>query len=295
MVTSMEGFEKVINTAEKGAKLLSKLNYGLGSFPGFSGKKQDEEQAIQFWIDSIKNDDSLSYSIKAARIANARQILKDFINQNAIVEIAVSQLNDQNQAEKLGDDWLSHFMDAAKHVYDEKIQQLWGKILAGECNAPGSFPKTLIQTLSFLTPSLAEYFQKICSFTLREDDLSPRPLIDADLLLSSDFPSLDIFWELERHGLIFFEKITNYIIIQDSISLTDEKGNIYGFSASKTEPDRIAVGNVLFTQDGKALYSVLSVPLADDFDHYIEKFAEKHSLVLNRQRVERKKSASTAK
>ncbi len=49
--------------------------------------------------------------------------------------------------ESVESDWLSRWRDSAAEVSSEKLQQLWGKVLAGEVKSPGSYS---LRTLDFL-------------------------------------------------------------------------------------------------------------------------------------------------
>ena len=53
-------------------------------------------------------------------------------------------------------------MDAGAYVSDENVQIIWGKILAGEFERPGSTPPSMRRILTELTPELARVFEKIC-------------------------------------------------------------------------------------------------------------------------------------
>lgn len=48
---------------------------------------------------------------------------------------------------KVDDDWLFRWRDSASEVSSEELQYLWGKVLAGEVKAPGSFS---LRTLEFI-------------------------------------------------------------------------------------------------------------------------------------------------
>ena len=155
--------DETIKTADKATGLLSKLYRGIGFIPGFGGKRKDEEEAVHYLIEQIKNNSSIPPLLQAAYISKARETLKKYINQNSIVNLAIEQLSESNHAESVDDSWMSLFMDAAQHVSNEQIQIIWGTLLARECNSPGAIPKTLLHTLSFIPSSRAKKFEEICS------------------------------------------------------------------------------------------------------------------------------------
>ena len=57
-------------------------------------------------------------------------------------------------------------MDSAKFVSDEETQVLWGNVLAGEFESPGSAPPSVIRVLSELTQEYATIFSSLCSLKI---------------------------------------------------------------------------------------------------------------------------------
>lgn len=276
----------LINAAEmadKASGLLSRLHYGVGFLPGFSGKKQDEEEAIRYLVEEIKKNPTMPPLVKSAYIAKARKILKAYLNQSAIIKLAVGQLSESNRAESVDDDWLSLFMDAAQHISNEKIQTIWATLLARECNSPGIIPKTLLHTLLFLPPPLAKKFEEICSYNIRSFDLTdPTVIIDhrnPKSHFSFDFDDLN---ELARFGLIFFSSVGQYF--ENGKKLFICKNNKEGYIAESLEKNSrsIPIGEVLLTIDGKQLCSILSICAPASFDSYIAEFAKHNSLKLTK-------------
>ena len=81
--------DETIKTADKATGLLSKLYRGIGFIPGFGGKRKDEEEAVHYLIEQIKNNSSIPPLLQAAYISKARETLKKYINQNSIVNLAI--------------------------------------------------------------------------------------------------------------------------------------------------------------------------------------------------------------
>lgn len=140
--------QSLINIDGNGLKdVLIDLNDKLATAVGWIANKETPEKiAINTYIKEIqeKNYDPVT---KAALISNAKKIIKGYCNQSNIVEIARSSLQNNADPQKLEDDWLARFMDKAQLVSSEEFQWIWGKILARECNEPGSIPPALLYTL----------------------------------------------------------------------------------------------------------------------------------------------------
>lgn len=56
-------------------------------------------------------------------------------------------------------------VDGASHAYEDDVRELWGRILAGEVNKPGSFSKRTMSILSDMGKREAESFMKLCSYS----------------------------------------------------------------------------------------------------------------------------------
>lgn len=270
---------------EIGEKLLLQLNTGLGFIPTIGGQKEDEEAAIKYLIDEIKTNENLDNLTKAAFISRARKILKEYVNQNRIVDEAIRILTDPNKTDKsseLDDEWLSYFMDAAKNVSKEDMQTLWGKILAKECQSPGVIPKSFILTLATLDIESAMAFEVLRAYVvLTFGKLKPIPMIDLSLISKySESINYEILIELEERGLIKISGIGDFEISTTSISifLPSNQNRMYNLIA---KTGNIHVGNVIFTKIGEKLYEVLETPNNNRFEEYIKEFAQKRELQLN--------------
>ncbi len=60
-------------------------------------------------------------------------------------------------------DWFVRFYEIVGSISSEKMQELWGKVLAGEINKPHTYSLRTIDTLKNLCQRDAEIFSQICS------------------------------------------------------------------------------------------------------------------------------------
>ncbi|UOK70815.1 DUF2806 domain-containing protein [Ancylobacter polymorphus] len=74
------------------------------------------------------------------------------------VEYAAEEANDSTQAAPPDDDWMNRFMRFAEDASSERIQDLFGRILAGEIFRPGSFSMATLRAVSELDQSIAKDF-----------------------------------------------------------------------------------------------------------------------------------------
>lgn len=115
--------------------LTNRLSEGVG---WIANRETPQKAAIHTYIEEIQKSDHPPL-IKAALISNAKKTIKEYCNQNNIVQIAVQSLEEKAKPEMIEEDWLAQFMDKARLVSSEGFQLIWGKILAGECNEPGMY------------------------------------------------------------------------------------------------------------------------------------------------------------
>lgn len=89
-----------------------------------------------------------------------RQLNIENISQRAAQELSDMD-SDSVSDEPVDDDWISRFFDNAQDVSSEKMQILWGKILAGEVISPSSYSLRTLDILRNLTSHEALLFEKV--------------------------------------------------------------------------------------------------------------------------------------
>ncbi|MDO4221141.1 MAG: DUF2806 domain-containing protein [Akkermansia sp.] len=110
-----------------------------------------------------------------ARRAQERFLFQEFKKQNNLDHIVAEAAKTLDEtpsvdARKVDDDWISHFFDAAAHVSNEEMQQLWGKLLAGEITTNGSFSIRTLDLLRSFSKNDAELFCKVAALFMHIDN-----------------------------------------------------------------------------------------------------------------------------
>lgn len=90
------------------------------------------------------------------------QELRKQQNIDAIVQVGLNVIKDKKTVtdEAVDLDWVNSFFDFIANVSDNEMQILWGKLLAGEVERPGSFSIRTLDVLRKLTRQEALLFQK---------------------------------------------------------------------------------------------------------------------------------------
>ena len=234
---------------------LDKLSNGIG---WIANKETSKSIAENTYIKEIQNG-NFDPLTKAALISNSGKIIKEYTNQSDIVKNAIQYIECSAKPEKMEDDWLAQFMDKAKLVSSKEFQVIWGKVLARECNEPGSIPRTLLYILSQMEREEAETFTTLCKMTVSvEEDSAP-------VIIASRWS------EYGKFG-ITFDRIVNLKALGLIEMNIDEFFPGYALEASTTPSkvlyfskehefsgSSISIGNVVFTKAGIALLKSIVV------------------------------------
>jgi hypothetical protein len=96
-----------------------------------------------------------------------REILKKEINvTKALFHAADILENDSGEPgnEFIDDDWLTRWRDSVSAVSNERMQALWGSLLAGEIKSPGSFGLRTLDVVRNLSQSDAILIERLAPF-----------------------------------------------------------------------------------------------------------------------------------
>lgn len=129
---------------------------------------------------------------KLAINANESELMRKEINVSKAIIIAEGILENNTQevpVNKIEDDWLFTWREHAGKVSSSELQDLWGRILAGEFKNPGSYSLRTMDFLKGLSKSEAERISKVAQFIVnnsilrgREDFLKKEGVEFKDLL-----------------------------------------------------------------------------------------------------------------
>lgn len=83
-------------------------------------------------------------------------------NYERSIVFAAPLTSNYDNARNMDPEWVDNHRDHAKKAYDEETQRMWGQILAGEINAPGSYSKKAMSILGDMEQNDAAIFKKLC-------------------------------------------------------------------------------------------------------------------------------------
>jgi hypothetical protein len=143
-----------------------------------------EPRAIRKEADAKAYEIEVIESAKARAYLNKQEIEQDILDRiqertlfrevkkqehiDAVTRIAIEQLQNEKEVSDtpVNEDWTVRFFNIVEDVSDEQMQQLWGKILAGEVKTPNSYSIHTLELLKNLSKPEAELFEKAASYVI---------------------------------------------------------------------------------------------------------------------------------
>lgn len=190
-----------------------------------------------------------------------------FENVIKIGQYALAYTNgDKENARKVeslpDDEWMNRFIDNAKYVSDENLQEFWGRLLKEKLFDPFNVNKRVLNIISNLDAQELKTIQKYMSCFLDE-------AIPTQVMTNTDF-GLEMLVELQNLGLVglinspnpfqVIEKIYNIDIKNDTLY---SKGYKFVFSGI-VEPFEMSVPSYFLTKEGIVVYNLIEEPMRED-------------------------------
>lgn len=204
-----------------------------------------------------------------------REEVRRQANMERITALAIEDLDPGARSKDMEDDWVALFFDRCRLVSDAQMQTLWGRLLAGEANRPGSFSRRTVHFVSTLEKADAHLFTSLCKFCWVIDG-SPTPLIHSrkSSLCKRLGLTFDSLTHLDSIGLIRFHGVGGFVEVdlpqRCRVSYFDRHLEI----EFPEEPDhRLEAGEVLLTQAGKQLAPISGATPSDEiFEHICQRW-----------------------
>ena len=122
----------------------------------------DEQGRIEPTLDLAELATTVSSSDFSESVRKETNIAKSIL----IAEDILSQDQQEPSDTPIEDDWLFAWRDYAGRVSAKELQDLWGRILAGEVKQPGSYSMRTLEFLKGLSKPEAELISKAARFVI---------------------------------------------------------------------------------------------------------------------------------
>ena len=235
--------------------------------------------------------------------------------ENTIIK-AIPQLNEDADPHAIENDWITKFFGKSRLISDDKMQDLWASILAGEANRAGSFSSKTLTTLADMDQRVAVLFNTFCSLCIVNLDnpilflKSPSnffkirdarvPIITGSNTFSGNFQHgaskfaqrSEAIYKRYCFGTDQFQLLLEHGLIQDVNTHTDyshfwyddEIWGILKLDTFGTEHQEIKISGYSLSSVGKELFHITkrSSPLGH-FERLIDFLQECYTVDINRQ------------
>ena len=253
MVKKYGGFMgEIVNVdglSDVAIKLIEKISGAVG---WIFNKKSSKKEAVNSFIEDIKQNESLDPLNKGILIYNAKKLIKEYSNQSQIISKALEIITPQANPQDVDDDWISLFLEYAKLISDEEFQELWAQILAQECNYQHSISKRTLNLVRHISQTEALVFQKVAplivvmpseGFIVYDDEaMKKHGVTYTDLLMLDDCGIIKARTIGESHTLekeekrvIFFNSDIACLVENYNGGIKDYTFNMYRLTQSGFE------------------------------------------------------------
>ena len=165
-----------------------------------------------------------------------RWIEEEVQRQESIEDIitkSFNKLNEDADPHAIDDDWIIKFFDKSRLITDDKMQDLWASILAGEANSMGSYSPKALTTLADMNQKAVMLFNSFCSLCIISPDNpnefihSPSNFKITDIIMpvikkgtTSSIEGLNSIYQRYGLGSNEFQLLFEHGLIQDSLTKT---------------------------------------------------------------------------
>lgn len=195
---------------------------------------------------------------------------RKFNNASAVVKAAESNFTkgEKVSSDPVSQSWVNRFFDIAENISEQDIQEIWGKILAGEVKQPGSYSLRTLDTLQYLTREDAELFARVVKYYLAEG-----------LIWDKSVPLVEMV-RLVDCGLVLGENLVRNFIIEPHDVLITKIDDNYFFKLTNETDRRIQCSCDVrkMTTAGIELMRLLPEEDRSDFYSLLARFLKSHGV-----------------
>lgn len=180
-------------------------------------------------------------------------------NIDDVVDIAVNQLKGEKEVpqDKVKADWATRFFNTVQDISDEEMKLIWGKLLAGEIKAPGSYSLRAIELLKNLTSEEALLFTEASKLALKR--AREIVIIQSDSINNDYGLTFDKILTLTDAGLL--KPIIDTAIDLEPLNGADGVVFTYGNYAVKAiVKSEAEIVSYIYTTAGSQIYKLIDNP-----------------------------------
>lgn len=273
--------QAVVSPAEK---LIEAVSGAIGkAYEPRHVRKMAEAKAYELKLiaDTVRNNsdvpivyDSTGVSIdtsnyeEIAKRASSRLAFQEITKQQnieAVVDRAYDELSGEESAysEPVSQDWMSRFFNSVEDISNEKMQEIWGHILAGEIRSPNTYTYRTLECLRNITQQEAEVFLRVTALALRSSE-TYFIMTDNDLLNKYNVYFSDVL-KLEECGLMNAQTLSLTLAPSTEQSLIFNSKYIGLIREEKPNAQKIKLSIFAFTGSGIQLMNAIQPECTEQY------------------------------
>ena len=273
--------QAMISPAEK---LIEAVSGAIGKAyePRHVRKMADaKEYELKLIADTVRNNsdvpivyDSTGVSIdtsnyeEIAKRASYRLAFQEITKQQnieAVVDRAYDELSGEESAnsEPVSQDWMSRFFNSVEDISNEKMQEIWGHILAGEIRSPNTYTYRTLECLKNITQQEAEVFLRVAALALRSSG-TYFIMTNDDLLNKYNVYFSDVL-KLEECGLMTAQTLSFTLATSAKQSLIFNSKYIGLIREEKPDAKEIELSIFVFTGSGIQLMNAIQPKCSEQY------------------------------
>lgn len=186
-------------------------------------------------------------------------------NIEAVVDRAYDELSGEESAnsEPVSQDWMSRFFNSVEDISNEKMQEIWGHILAREIRSPNTYTYRTLECLRNITQQEAEVFLRVTALALRSSG-TYFIMTDNDLLNKYNVYFSDVL-KLEECGLMTAQTLSFTLAPSTEESLIFNSKYIGLIREEKPTAPKIKLSIFAFTGSGIQLMNAIQPECTEQY------------------------------
>lgn len=234
-----------------------KISNVLGWLDDPHGIKPMLDNNFGIVLNQVAIDSELPFSNKFLFLSQAIDARKAK-NMTDIIIRALPLLEDNANPKDLDDDWIMDYFDMASKIQSEDMKNIWARILAEETNCPNNISKRLLHNMFLMSRNDADNFlnlSRFCFYDRNSNNIYPIIFIKGYEDTYSKYGlTTEALKELENLFFIELNYDSGFAFKKEMLLMYT---NHLITLCPREENNKIHIGYVRLTTDGRALFNII--------------------------------------
>ena len=265
--TIAEASDKALSCTSKFMDSLFKIRPGLAVASEARGIASANKTMLKSVEDTRQRCErmGLSQETTDAMCVRAANEFSKSENLSSCLSFAREAVGDDYDASGIDHGWFIRWSDGASEQCDDEMRVIWGKLLAGELEQPGTYTKRAMSILSDMSRDEALVFSKLCSTSIFVNPRGNRFLTavlrkdKAGGTYNDGLLSLEDLDVLSSLGLITTMTWNNQSLAGNQIGVIEVNGRFLPMRNPSDESRSITFSQMRYLKEGTVLSTLCEV------------------------------------